>query len=251
MAEPRWIEINCDMGEGFGRWKMGPDEELMRYVDVANVACGFHAGDPSTMVRTVRLAKQHGVRVGAHPGMPDLLGFGRRRMNIAPDDMYASVLYQVGALAGILAAEGVPLNHVKPHGELYFYVQRDADIRNAVLCAVKAFNVPIYGLPTKHMVEDCQRLGLKLIPEFYADLNYDDEAQLMSVAESVPAIPQLVAGRISMFVKSGQVYSKSGKRVDIPVDRQGFSICIHSDLPGALDNAAAARKVVDEKKNEE
>ncbi|KAI1455093.1 LamB/YcsF [Annulohypoxylon moriforme] len=244
MAESRWTEINCDMGEGFGRWKMGPDEELMRHVDVANVACGFHAGDPSTMVRTVRLAKQHGVRVGAHPGMPDLLGFGRRRMTIAPNDMYAIVLYQVGALAGILAAEGVPLNHVKPHGELYFYVQRDADIRDAVLRAVKAFNVPIYGLPTKHMVEDCQRIGLKLIPEFYADLNYNDEGQLVSVAESVPATPELVSKRIRTFAGKGQVESKSGSMVDIAVNRQGFSICIHSDLPGALDNAAAARGAV-------
>ncbi|KAI2466912.1 LamB/YcsF [Annulohypoxylon bovei var. microspora] len=246
MAESRWIEINCDMGEGFGRWKMGPDEELMRYVDVANVACGFHAGDPSTMVRTVRLAKQHGVRVGAHPGMPDLLGFGRRRIDIAPDDMYALVLYQVGALAGILAAEGVPLNHVKPHGELYFYVQRDAAIRDAVLRAVRAFDVPIYGLPTKHMVEDCQRIGLKLIPEFYADINYSDEGQLVSVAESVPVTPELVAERIHTFASNGQVKSKSGNMVDIPVDRQGFSICIHSDLPGALENAAAARETVNE-----
>ncbi|KAI0887023.1 LamB/YcsF [Annulohypoxylon maeteangense] len=244
MAESRWIEINCDMGEGIGRWKMGPDEDLMRYVDVANIACGFHAGDPSTMVRTVRLAKQHGVRVGAHPGMPDLLGFGRRRMAVAPDDMYALVLYQVGALAGILAAEGVPLNHVKPHGELYFYVQRDADIRDAVLRAVKAFNVPIYSLPTKHMVEDCKRIGIKLIPEFYADLNYNNEGQLMSVAESVPATPELVAKRILAFAGKGQVESKSGDMVEIAVDRQGFSICIHSDLPGALDNAAAAREAV-------
>ncbi|KAI0892993.1 LamB/YcsF [Annulohypoxylon nitens] len=244
MAESRWIEINCDMGEGFGRWKMGPDEDLMHHVDVANVACGFHAGDPSTMVRTVRLAKKQGVRVGAHPGMPDLLGFGRRRMAIAPEDMYAAVLYQVGALAGILAAEGVPLNHVKPHGELYFFVQRDAGIRDAVLRAAKAFNVPIYGLPTKHMIEDCERIGLKLIPEFYADLNYNEEGQLMSVAESVPAVPELVAERISTFTSTGKVEGKSGKMVDVPVDPQGFSICIHSDLPGALDNAVAARNAV-------
>ncbi|KAI1097208.1 LamB/YcsF [Jackrogersella minutella] len=245
MAESRWIEINCDMGEGFGRWKMGPDEELMRYVDVANVACGFHAGDPSIMLRTVRLAKQHGVRVGAHPGMPDLLGFGRRRMSIAPDEMYALVLYQVGALAGMLAAEGVPLNHVKPHGELYFYVQRDAAIRDAVLRAVRTFNVPIYGMPTKDMIADCQRIGLKLIPEFYADINYNDEGQLVPVAESVPATPELISERIRMFASKGQVKSKSGDVVDIPVDRQGFSICIHSDLPGALENAAAARAAVD------
>ncbi|KAI1077943.1 LamB/YcsF [Whalleya microplaca] len=246
MASSRWIEINCDMGEGFGRWKMGPDEELMRHVDVANVACGFHAGDPSIMVRTVRLAKQHGIRVGAHPGMPDLIGFGRRRMNIAPDDMFALVLYQVGALAGILAAEGVPLNHVKPHGELYFYVQRDAAILDAVLRAVRVFDVPIYGLPTKQMVEACERIGLKLIPEFYADIDYNEQGELVPVFESVPATPELVSQRIKTFATTGQARTKAGVMVDIPVDKQGFSVCIHSDLPTALDNATAARAAVDE-----
>lgn len=250
MAEKPWIEINCDMGEGFGRWKMGPDEELMQYIDVANVACGFHAGDPTTMVRTVRLAKEHGVRVGAHPGMPDLLGFGRRRMNIAPGDMYAMILYQVGALAGILAAEGVPLNHVKPHGELYFYIQRDAAIRDAVLRAVRTFNVPIYGLPTKHMVEDCQRIGLKLIPEFYADIDYNDQGELVPVAESVPVTPDLVKERIRLFANKGQAKTKAGNLVDIPVDRQGFSVCIHSDLPGAIENAAAARAAITAERTE-
>ncbi|KAI8963596.1 LamB/YcsF [Daldinia sp. FL1419] len=247
-AQSRWIEINCDMGEGFGRWKMGPDEELMRYVDVANVACGFHAGDPSTMVRTVRLAKERGVRVGAHPGMPDLLGFGRRRMEISPDDMYALVLYQVGALAGILAAEDVPLNHIKPHGELYFYIQRDASIRDAVLRAVKTFNVPIYGLPTKHMVEDCERIGLKLVPEFYVDIDYNDQGGLVPVAESIPVTPELIGERIRLCVSEGKAKSKTGNVVDIPLDKQGFSICVHSDLPGALENAAAARAAVEKQK---
>ncbi|KAI1479674.1 LamB/YcsF [Daldinia eschscholtzii] len=244
-APSRWIEINCDMGEGFGRWRMGPDEELMRYVDVANVACGFHAGDPTTMVRTVRLAKERGVRVGAHPGMPDILGFGRRRMEISPDDMYALVLYQVGALAGILSAEGVIMNHIKPHGELYFYIQRDSKIRDAVLRAVKTFNVPIYSLPTEHMVSDCKRIGVKLIPEFYVDIDYNDEGGLVPVAESSPVTPELITRRIQHFVRTGgKAISKSGREVDIPVDTQGFSICVHSDLPGALDNAAAARAAV-------
>lgn len=223
---------------------MGPDEELMRYVDVANVACGFHAGDPSIMVRTVRLAKQRGVRIGAHPGMPDLLGFGRRRMTVSPDDMYALVLYQVGALAGILAAEGVPLNHVKPHGELYFYIQRDADIRDAVLRAVRTFNVPIYGMPTPDMIEACQRIGLELIPEFYTDIDYDEEGKLVPVAESVPVTPDLIAERIRTFASTGQTRTKVGNMVNIPIDKQGFSICIHSDMPGALENAAAARAAV-------
>ncbi|KAI0179693.1 LamB/YcsF [Hypoxylon sp. FL1284] len=246
MAEGRWIEINCDMGEGFGRWKMGPDEELMRIVDVANVACGFHAGDPSTMARTARLAKQHGVRVGAHPGLPDLLGFGRRRMAVAPEDARALVLYQVGALAGVLAAEGVPLNHVKPHGELYFYIQRDAAVRDAVLAAVRAFGVPIYGLPTPDMVEACRRAGVRLVPEFYADIDYDESGALVPVAQSVPATEELIAGRIRLFADTGTARTQAGASVEVPGDRQGFSICIHSDLPGALTSATAARRAVDE-----
>lgn len=226
----------------------GPDEELMKHVDVANVACGFHAGDPSTMVRTVRLAKQHGIRVGAHPGMPDLLGFGRRRMAIAPEDMYAAVLYQVGALSGILAAEGMPLNHVKPHGELYFFVQRDAAIRDAVLRAVRTFNVPIYGLPTPQMVADCERVGVELIPEFYTDIDYDSRGALVPVAESVPVSPQMIRDRILMIAITGQARSATGTTVDIPLGMGGFSICIHSDLPGALENATAARAAVNEVK---
>ncbi|KAI1771002.1 LamB/YcsF [Hypoxylon cercidicola] len=244
MAESRWVEINCDMGEGFGRWKMGPDEELMSIVNVANVACGFHAGDPSTMVKTVRLAKKHNVKVGAHPGMPDLLGFGRRRMNVSPEDMYALVLYQVGALAGILAAEGVPLNHVKPHGELYFYIQRDAAIRDAVLRAVRTFDVPIYGLPTEQMTEACRQIGLKLIPEFYPDIDYNEKGELIPVAESVPATPELIDTRVSAFATTGTTRANNGDMVKLPGNRRGFSICIHSDLPGALENAVAARKAI-------
>ncbi|KAK1599176.1 uncharacterized protein LY79DRAFT_575704 [Colletotrichum navitas] len=121
----RKYEINADMGEGFGRWKMGPDEELMPYIDAANIACGFHAGDPAIMLKTVRLCKRHGVKAGAHPGLQDMLGFGRRKMETDPNDMYAMVLYQVGALKAILDSEGVELSHVKPHGELFFYMQRD------------------------------------------------------------------------------------------------------------------------------
>ncbi|KAI1378100.1 LamB/YcsF [Hypoxylon crocopeplum] len=244
MAQPRWIEINCDMGEGFGRWKMGPDEDLMQYVDVANIACGFHAGDPSTMARTARLAKQHGVRVGAHPGLPDLVGFGRRRMDIAAADVHAAVLYQVGALAGILAAEGVPLNHVKPHGELYFSVQRDAATRDAVLRAVRAFDVPVYGLPTAAMRDDCRRLGVTLVPELYVDIDYDDTGALVPVAESARATPDSITDRVETFRRTGQVKSRTGAMVDTLVARQGSSICIHSDLPGALENAAAAKAVV-------
>ncbi|KAJ0367955.1 hypothetical protein COL26b_011022 [Colletotrichum chrysophilum] len=155
------FEINADMGEGFGRWKMGPDEELMPYIDAANIACGFHAGDPSIMHKTIALCKQHGVKAGAHPGLADLLGFGRRKMEIDPKDMYCMVLYQVGALKAMLDAQGVPLAHIKPHGELFFYMQRDLAIMRAVLEACATFKVPVYGACNAAQAEMCAELGVE------------------------------------------------------------------------------------------
>ncbi|KAL3420532.1 LamB/YcsF family protein [Phlyctema vagabunda] len=240
------IEINCDMGEGFGKWKMGPDEELMQYIDVANIACGFHAGDPSLMVKTVRLAKQHGIKAGAHPGLQDLFGFGRRRMVIDPADMYAMILYQVGALKAILDAEKVPLNHIKPHGELFHYMQRDLTICRAVLEACAVFKVPVYG--AKGADEEkaiCEELGLSFIEEAYVDVAYDKSKKLIPI------------GQFKM-VTVDEIYSKtiSIGRIDASVDFEGeklelgfggmpFSICLHSDMPAALENVKACRKAVD------
>ncbi|KAI0593301.1 hypothetical protein F4775DRAFT_578514 [Biscogniauxia sp. FL1348] len=242
----RTIEINCDMGEGFGRWKMGPDEELMKYVDVANVACGFHAGDPSIMRNTVRLAKKYNIKVGAHPGLQDLFGFGRRRMSVAPDDMYAMVLYQVGALKAMLDAEGVALHHVKPHGELFFYMHRDSGIMDAVLRAVRAFGVPVYGIPNDAQAQACRRLGIPFTYEFYPDVDYNDAGTLVPVAESVATTPELIGERIRRFVAEDAVLSNSGSTVPLGFSSGPFSICIHSDLPHALENAQTARQVVSE-----
>ncbi|KAJ0337610.1 hypothetical protein COL922a_006603 [Colletotrichum nupharicola] len=163
------FEINADMGEGFGRWKMGPDEELMPYIDAANIACGFHAGDPSIMHKTIALCKQHGVKAGAHPGLADLLGFGRRKMEIDPKDMYCMVLYQVGALKAMLDAQGVPLAHIKPHGELFFYMQRDLTIMRAVLEACATFKVPVYGAWNTAQAEMCAELGVEFQGEVRPD----------------------------------------------------------------------------------
>lgn len=229
-------------------FEQGPDDELMKLVDVANVACGYHAGDPSIMIKTIRLAKLHNVRVGAHPGLPDLFGFGRRQMVIAPEDMYALVLYQVGALVAMLTAEGMQLNHIKPHGELYFYIQRDPEILDAVLRAVRVFNVPIYGLCTNTMIEACQRLGVKHIAEFYADIDYDTYGQLVPVARSAPVTPELVDRRIRDFVLEDLVTSSTGHLIHLGFGGKPFSICIHSDLPTAIGNAAAARAAVDDTK---
>lgn len=215
-------------------------------MDVADVACGFHAGDASTMIRTVRLAKQHGVRVGAHPGLPDLSGFGRRRMDIDPDDMYAMVLYQAGALQAILAAEGMLLSHVKPHGELYFYVQRDPKIREAVVGAVRALGVPLYSLPTEAMLETCRRLGVMLVPEFYPDIDYDAEGQLVPVTSSKPVTPDLIRKRIDDLATYGLITTSAGTTIRLDgFGRGSFTVCIHSDLSGSLGNVLGAREAVE------
>ncbi|KAK7751559.1 hypothetical protein SLS62_006509 [Diatrype stigma] len=231
--------------------RAGPDEELMQLVDVANVACGYHAGDPSTMMKTIRLAKQHGVRVGAHPGLPDLLGFGRRQMAISPEDMYSMVIYQVGALGAMLAAEGMQLNHVKPHGELYFYVQRDAEILDAVLRAVRVFRVPIYGPWTRAMTQACERVGVPLIPELYVDIDYDADGRLVPVAKSAPATPDSIRRRVLDFAAKDEVTCSAGSVVNLGFASKSFSICIHSDLSGALNNATAARDAVEQIKKAE
>ncbi|PKS10638.1 hypothetical protein jhhlp_002393 [Lomentospora prolificans] len=248
-TQAKRVEINCDMGEGFGRWKMGPDEELMKVIDVANVACGFHAGDPSIMLKTVRLAKQNGVRVGAHPSFPDLGGFGRRRMEIDPEDMYAMILYQVGSLNAILKSEGMELNHVKPHGQLYFYVHQDAGIRDAVIRAVATFGVPIMGLPHSVIRETCAKYGVELIPEYFPDIEYDAAGQHVPVAKCRPVNGDVVKERIHSFATDGCATTADGVKVDLgfgDVSSATFSICIHSDLPTALDNASGARAAVDE-----
>lgn len=218
----------------------------MKLVDVANLACGYHAGDPSIMIKTVRLAKKHNVRVGAHPGMPDLLGFGRRQMVIDPEDMYALVLYQVGALVAVLKAEGMQLNHVKPHGELYFYINRDPKILNAVLRAVRIFSVPMYGLYSKTLVGACEAMGVELIPEFFPDIDYDNAGQLVPITRSAPVTPELVERRVHDFAMQGNVTTIDGSILSFGFGDKPFTICIHSDLPTAIGNATAARAAVDQ-----
>lgn len=153
----------------------------MPLADLANVACGFHAGDPLTMLKTVRLAKKHGKPVGAHPGLPDKEGFGRRFMDIAPEDLAAQVLYQVGALQAMLEAEGMVLNHVKPHGKLYRMIKDDPKIGDACMRAIKTFGVPFIGLPGTAHEELCKTHGIEFVPEFFPDLWYDDHGQTVPI----------------------------------------------------------------------
>src|SRR4026207_2070869 len=162
------LTINCDMGEGFGLYRIGDDAAMMPHIDLANVACGFHASDPPTMRATVQLAKQHGVKVGAHPSLPDLQGFGRREMKISREELTNCLIYQIGALKGFLKAEGLKLNHIKPHGSLYGMAARMEDMAHAVCDAADIFKVPLFGMVNTLHEKIYKARGHSFVPEFYA-----------------------------------------------------------------------------------
>lgn len=234
------VTINCDMGEGFGLWRLGDDAGLMPLVNLANVACGFHAGDFDHMRATVRLAKLHGVRVGAHPGLPDLQGFGRREMRMSRQELANCIIYQVGALCGFLRAEGMELNHIKPHGSLYGMAARQAEIAEAVCDAADVFGVPILGMTgTLHETIYPAR-GHRLIAEFYADLDYRPDGSLIVTRAHEAKDPALMAARCLRAITAGQGTATDGSNFPVRCD----SICIHSDTPNALDIARAVRAAV-------
>jgi UPF0271 protein len=232
--------INCDMGEGFGLYRIGDDTALMPLIDVANVACGFHAADPVQMRVTVRLAKAHGVAVGAHPSLPDLQGFGRREMAMGREELAACLIYQIGALSGFLAAEGMLLNHIKPHGALYGMAARQAHVAEAICDAADVFRVPIFGLPgTLHETLYPAR-GHRYVAEYYADLDYTDAGGVIITREHAPVDPAEAAARCRRALAEGRGTSING--VDIAVGRD--SICIHSDTPNAVAVAEAVRAAI-------
>jgi UPF0271 protein len=232
--------INCDMGEGFGLYKMGADEAIMPLITVANVACGFHASDFNHMRNTVRLAKRHGVKVGAHPSLPDLQGFGRREMKIGRDELANCIIYQIGALKGFLEAEAMPLNHIKPHGALYGMAARMEEIAHAVCDAADIFKVPLMG-----MVNTCHERvyaarGHGFIAEFYTDLDYADDGALIITREHEAKDPKEAAARSVRAIKEGKVASIGGKDVVVRAD----AICVHSDTPNAVAITTAVREAV-------
>lgn len=224
------ITINCDMGEAFGLFKCGDDEGIMPFTSIANVACGFHASDPSVMHKTVRLAKAHGVAVGAHPSLPDLQGFGRREMKIGKDELTDCIIYQVGALKAFLDAEGMALNHIKPHGALFGMAIRDAMIAEGIANAVAIFGVPVLGMAgTLHETVYTDK-GLTFIPEYYIDLDYSDEGMLIITREHDAKDPEEAARRAVLVARDGMATSISGKIFPI----RSESYCIHSDTPNAV-----------------
>lgn len=232
--------INCDMGESFGLYKMGEDEKMMPLISVANVACGFHGSDPNHMRATVRLAKEHGVRVGAHPSLPDLQGFGRREMKIGREELANILIYQVGALAGFLKAEGMTLNHIKPHGALYGMAARDEAVAHAICDAADVFEVPLFGMKGTLHEKVYTARGHRFVAEFYADLQYADDGGLIITREHDAVDPREAAARCVRAIEEGKTKSVNG--VDVAVGSD--CLCVHSDTPNAVAVAEAVREAV-------
>ena len=227
------VDINCDMGESFGPWGMGADAEVMPHITSANVACGAHAGDPSVMRRTVRLARAAEVSIGAHPGFADLQGFGRREMKVDPVELEDSLIAQIGALAAIAQAEGAPLQHVKAHGALYNMAAREPALAAAIARAIAACapTLIMFGLPNSPMIEAGQAAGLRVAAEGFADRSYEEDASLTPRSRPGAVIhePEAVVLRALRMVRDGVVLTAGGREVPLRVD----TICVHGDTPGA------------------
>lgn len=235
------IDLNCDMGESFGAWKMGNDAALLDYVTSANVACGFHAGDPTTMATTVKLAAEKGVAVGAHPSYPDLQGFGRRRLDMTPAEVEALVLYQVGALAAFARAKGVELTHVKAHGALYNVAAVEPEMARAIARGVAAFSrdLVLVSLATAPlMLEEGERVGLRVAREAFVDRAYNPDGTLVSRrrAGSMITAPQQATQQALRLV-AGEVVASDGSILKLAAD----TLCVHGDGPTALEIARAVR----------
>ena len=235
------IDLNADIGESFGTYKTGQDELLLRHVTSGSIACGFHAGDPSVMRATVRLAARAGVAIGAHPSFPDLVGFGRREMTIEPQDLADLVLYQIGALSAMARAEGLPLQHVKPHGALYSMSARRADMAEAIARAVAAFDdsLILMGPQSSELLAAGSRLGLRVAAEAFADRSYEPDGSLTPrrFAEAVLAEPGVVAERAVRMVREGTIIARDGTVIAVRAD----TICIHGDTADSAALAAAVR----------
>lgn len=237
------MDLNVDMGESFGRYKLGNDEEVMKHITSANVACGFHAGDPLVMQETVRLAKQYGVAVGAHTGLQDLRGFGRRRMEITPEELKNDTLYQLGALDAMLRVNGMRMQHVKPHGILYRMVADESRYAEAFLEAVAQFDRGLYVMiPRDTLIwKRGRELGLKMAAEILIDLSYDDDGNWVLERTKKARSPEEVAERAVMVAKDKVITTISGKKIPAEVD----TICCHGDAPNAAEEVQTVRAALE------
>jgi 5-oxoprolinase (ATP-hydrolysing) subunit A len=240
------IDLNSDLGESFGAFQIGYDAELFPLISSANVACGFHGGDPRVIARTVTLAKEHGVAVGAHPGFPDLVGFGRRVIAATVDEIRTDTLYQLGALDAFCRAGGVPMRYVKAHGALSNVAMKDASVARAIAEAVAAFDnrLSLMVLPGTELQTAAESVGLPAIMEAYADRAYHSDGTLVSRREPGAMItdPETAAARMLRLVTEGKVTTIEGSELEVEVE----SICTHSDTPGAVEIVRAMRRRFDE-----
>jgi len=241
------VDLNCDLGEGFGAWKMGDDEQLMKHITSANVACGWHGGDPLVMNRVVRIAKETGVSVGAHPGYPDLLGFGRRTLNCTFDELKNYLIYQVGALEAFCKIHGVKMAHVKPHGRMYLDAFDKKDQARAIAEAIVEYNPELFyiafaGAPGKIMTEAAREMKLKVAYEAFPDRAYTPQGDLVNraIPGSVIKDPQVAAERALRMVKEHRVIAVDDTSINIDVQ----TLCIHGDSPGAADLARVIRETL-------
>jgi 5-oxoprolinase (ATP-hydrolysing) subunit A len=223
------IDLNCDFGESFGVYQLGEEEEILRYVTSVNIACGFHAGDPLVMRKTVQMALERKVAIGAHPGFPDLLGFGRRNIAVTPEEAYAYVVYQIGALAAFVKAEGGTMSHVKPHGALYNMAAKDAALAEAIAKAVYDVDptLILYGLAGSELIRAGKKIGLRTVNEVFADRTYQQDGSLTprSNPRAVIVDEQEAVQQVLTMVKEKRVRSLQG--IDVPIEAE--TVCIHGD----------------------
>jgi UPF0271 protein len=235
------IDLNADLGEGFGVWRLGDDDAMLGIVTSANVACGFHAGDPAGLLSVCTLAAERGVRIGAQVSYRDLAGFGRRFIDVTADDLLADIVYQIGALRGLAEAAGSTVSYVKPHGALYNTIVTNNEQAAAVAEAVRMVDagLPVLGLAGSAFFDEARRRGLRIVSEAFADRAYRPDGQLVSRREPGAVLddPAAIAERVSAMVSSGSVIAVDGSRVEVHVE----SVCVHGDSPGAVQVASAVR----------
>ena len=237
------IDINCDLGESFGAFKIGNDAKIMPHITSANIACGFHAGDPMTIAQTIALAKKHRVAVGAHPGLPDLIGFGRREMQLTPEEAESYTLYQVSAIQGFAKAAGLSLQHVKPHGALYNMAAKDEKLSEAIVNAVRRLSkdLVVFALPKSALAKTAAKAKLRVAHEFFADRAYNPDGSLVSRRQKGAVIhdPHKVVQRAITMVKEGTIQAFNGEILSLGTMH---TICVHGDTPNAVKLAEALKK---------
>jgi UPF0271 protein len=237
------IDLNCDMGESYGRWTLGADAEIMPYITSANVACGFHGGDPHVMRKTVEMALKHGVAVGAHPGLPDLMGFGRRRMDVTAQELKDYLCYQTGALREFARAAGAELQHMKPHGILYTMMEADEALATVAAEAAMESGLLLMTLAASKYDAAARKRGARIAAEGFADRTYNVDGTLTSrkTPGSVITDPAKAAAQAVKLALEGKVMTVDGVEIDIPVQ----TICCHGDTPGAERNVRAVREALE------